>query len=81
MTAARRRDDDACPTQEEVREARRIAGISQDRAAELVHLNSHARWSEYERGIRRIDIARFELFRIKTGQHPDYVPRGQAITG
>jgi len=82
MTAeeTRENDNDGFPTKEEVAEARRIAGVSQERAAQLVGLTSHTRWSEYERGVRRMDPMRFEMFKIKTGQHPDYVPRGQAIT-
>lgn len=66
------------PSKEEVREARDIAGVSQMLAAELAHLGSVARWSEYERGLRNMDSARFELFLIKTNQHPDYGPRDAA---
>ena len=80
MTAEESRDNDGFPTKEEVQEARRRANVSQERAAQLVGLTSHTRWSEYERGVRRMDPFRFELFKIKTNQHPDYVPRGQAIT-
>lgn len=79
-TETERRDGGAKPSKEEVQAARRAAGISQKDAAELVHLSSFTRWSEYERGERNMDEARFELFKIKTGQHPEYVPRGQAST-
>lgn len=64
------------PSKEEVLEARDIAGMSQGQAAELTHLGSVARWSEYERGVRNMDAARYELFLIKTNQHPEYGPRG-----
>lgn len=58
------------PTPEELRALRRAAGISHSKAAALVHLGHGKRWHEYEAGSRNIDKARFELFLIKTGQHP-----------
>jgi DNA-binding transcriptional regulator YiaG len=54
------------PTNEEVRAVRRAANVSQSKAAAMVHLASGSRWSEYERGTRRIDLARWELFLLKT---------------
>jgi hypothetical protein len=59
------------PTPEELRALRRAAGISHSKAAALVHLGHGKRWHEYEAGQCNIDKARFELFLIKTGQHPD----------
>lgn len=58
------------PTSEELRALRRAANISQSKAAALVHLSNGTRWYEYESGKRNIDPARFELFLIKTSQHP-----------
>lgn len=58
------------PTPENIRRARDGADLTQADAAELVHLGSAKRWSEYERGAQAIDVARWELFLIKTGQHP-----------
>lgn len=55
---------------DQVRAARVRAGLTQDQAAYLVHLSSGIRWSEYERGIRNIDQARWELFLLLTEQHP-----------
>lgn len=67
------------PTPENIRAARDAAGLTQAEAAELAHLGHPTRWSEHERGIHAIDSARWELFLIKTGQHPGYRPkRGQA---
>lgn len=40
----------------------------------LVYLNRGETWSEYERGVRPIEAARWELFLIKTGQHRMYRP-------
>lgn len=56
------------PTPEAVRAARAAAGLTQAAAAALVHLGEAMRWSEYERGVRTIDMARWELFLLKTGQ-------------
>lgn len=53
------------PTPEEVTAARAAAGLTQKEAAELVHLGSGVRWAEYENGARNIDVARWELFRLK----------------
>lgn len=57
-------------TPEKVFQARQAAGLSQAQAAALVHLGSPVRWSEYERGTRTIDAARWELFLLLTDQHP-----------
>lgn len=57
-------------TPAEILQARTAAGLSQSSAATLVHLSSGLRWSEYERGVRNIDPARWELFLLLTGQHP-----------
>ena len=60
------------PAPSEIADARLRAGLSQAAAASLVHLGSKSRWYEYERGSRPIDPARWELFLLKTGQHPDW---------
>ena len=57
-------------TPAEILKARHTAGLSQSAAAALVHLGSGMRWSEYERGTRNIDPARWELFLLLTDQHP-----------
>lgn len=58
------------PSKEAVRTAREAAGQSQAEAAALVHLGHVSRWSEYERGIRDMDVARWQLYLLLTGQHP-----------
>lgn len=63
-----------CPGCVAVRSAREAAGLTQPEAAQLVYLNRGETWSEYERGLRPIDAARWELFLIKTGQHRMYRP-------
>lgn len=62
----------ASPSPEEVRAARTAAGLSQEQAAQLVHLGSRFHWSKVERGIHAMDPARWELFQIKVGIHPEY---------
>jgi transcriptional regulator with XRE-family HTH domain len=80
MTTVRRSSGAPPPSKEDVIAARRASGLTQEEAAKLVHLKSYTRWSEYERGDRNIDAARFELFKIKTGQHPEYLPRSKVLT-
>lgn len=67
------------PTPEAIRDAREAAGQNQAQAAELVHLRSPMRWSEYERGVRQIDAARWELYLLLTGLHPRL--RAEPISG
>lgn len=62
------------PDAEAVFVARAKTGLSQTQAAKVAGLSSASRWSEYERGVRVIDMARWELFLIKTGQHAHYRP-------
>lgn len=62
------------PTPDNIRRARDGADLTQAEAAELVHLGSAKRWSEYERGTQAIELARWELFLIKTSQHEDFAP-------
>jgi hypothetical protein len=59
------------PNPDEVRAAREDAKLDRASAASLVHLGHAVRWAEYETGQRCIDTARWELFLLKTGQHPD----------
>lgn len=58
------------PTPDTVLASRLAAGLTQAQAAALVHLGNVMRWSEYERGVRRIDTARWELWLLLVGQHP-----------
>jgi hypothetical protein len=70
----RRMSIPAPPTAEAIKAARLDAGLTQSEAAEFVYLGDVARWSEYERGVKRIDVARWELFLIKIGKSPYYRP-------
>jgi transcriptional regulator with XRE-family HTH domain len=53
------------PDKIKVAKARADAGLTQREAAELVHLSTPGRWAEYESGVRNMDAARWELFRLK----------------
>jgi hypothetical protein len=57
-----------------IREYRKRAGLTQAQAATLTMLAHKIRWSEYERGVATMDVARWELFLLLTGQHPHYAP-------
>ena len=59
------------PTTDEIRAAREVSKLDRAAAAALVHLGHAVRWAEYETGARGIDMAKWELFLLKTGQHPD----------
>lgn len=61
---------DATPTA--VAAARAHAGNSQAQAAAVAGLGAGARWAEYERGVRTIDVARWALYLLATGQHPNF---------
>lgn len=58
------------PTAAQVLRARQHAKLTQLQAARLVHHESLQRWSEYERGIKQMPLARWELFILLTRQHP-----------
>lgn len=55
------------PTPAEIKEVRMLAGLTQQKAAELVHRADGARWREWEGGKYEIDMAVWELFLVKTG--------------
>ena len=55
------------PTPADVKSARIAAGLTQTRAAAVIHKKLLA-WQRYESGNRKMDAAYYELFLIKTGQ-------------
>jgi len=68
------------PTTDEIRAARADANLDRAQAAALVHLGHAVRWAEYETGVRTIDVARWELFLLKTDQHPELkAPRRRVV--
>ena len=57
----------ANPTPDEIRAARKLSGLTQREAAELIYASQSA-WEDWEQGRRRMPPGLFELFRIKTGK-------------
>ena len=55
------------PSAAAIRSAREAAGLTQERAAELVHCQRLA-WVRWESGARVMDAAHWELFRIKAAK-------------
>lgn len=66
---------DLSPTPEQVKDARLRADLTQQQAAELIYRNQPQRWSEFERGIQAMPASDWELFLVKTNQHPQYGSR------
>ena len=55
------------PTPQQVRDARKSAGMSQEAAALTIYASARA-WQDWEGGQRRMPGGMLELFRLKTGQ-------------
>jgi putative transcriptional regulator len=55
----------------DVRAARKAAGLSQTAAGALCHRSLRA-WQDAEAGKRNLDQAAWELFLLRTGQHPTH---------
>ena len=62
------------PTAQQVAHLRSKAGMTQQQAAELVGLTNYKAWHKVEAGLQPMDIGRWELFLIKTGNHELYKP-------
>lgn len=52
------------PTPEQIKQARKQAGLTQTAAATLIHKQLRA-WQQYEAGDRKMDTAYWELFLSK----------------
>lgn len=52
------------PTPDEIKQARKEAGLTQTQAAELVHAKMRT-WQDWEGGKAKINLAAWELFLIK----------------
>lgn len=55
------------PSPVEIKAVRLLTGLTQQKAAELVHRADGARWREWEGGKYEIDLAVWELFLCKAG--------------
>lgn len=58
------------PTPEAIKGARRAAGHTQAQAAACVHRASFRAWQRWEAGDCPMDLDAWELYLLKTGQHP-----------
>jgi putative transcriptional regulator len=63
--------DKPTPTPADIRAARKAAGLSQTAAGALCHRSLRA-WQAVEAGDRTLDLAAWELFLLRTGQHPSH---------
>ena len=63
------------PNSKEIRTARERAGLTQAQAAELVHYAFSTAWGRVEQGLTPMPMDKWELFLIKTNQHPQFKRR------
>lgn len=56
------------PATEEIKQARKNAGLTQEQAANVVLSPSRRTWQEWEHGKNKMPPGLFELFLLKTGQ-------------
>lgn len=56
-------------TPDEIRSTRKAAGLTQAASARLVHVAIRT-WKQYEAGDRTPHVAMWELYLLKSGQHP-----------
>lgn len=59
------------PPEEAILAARKVAGLTQDEAAKLVNRTPQW-WHTAETGVRAMDPTTWELFLLKTNQHPNF---------
>lgn len=62
------------PQPDQVKLTRKALGFTQKESAEMVNCSLRA-WQLWEAGDRAMPAGTWELFVIKTGLHPLYVPR------
>lgn len=68
------------PTPSEITATRQAAGWTQAKSAHMVHV-AIGTWKQYESGIRTPHVALWELYLLKTGQHPTHtIAEKQPVT-
>lgn len=60
------------PTPEDIRQARHAAGLTQPVMAAIIGLTGRRAIQEWESGRDTANVALWELFLLKTGQHPTH---------
>ena len=72
------------PTPEDVLKARKAAGLTQEAAGQVVGRHNRE-WRKWESGTVGMTDSTFELFLLKTGQHPTLTlnphPPAAAVSG
>lgn len=58
------------PTPADIIQARQRAGHTAAQAAKLVHIARGQTWLDWEAGRRNMPQASWELYLLRTGQHP-----------
>jgi putative transcriptional regulator len=67
------------PTADEITTTRQTAGLTQAKSAHLVHV-AIGTWKQYEAGTRTPHVALWELYLLKSGQHPTHIITEKPIT-
>lgn len=57
------------PTTDQLSAAREQSGLTQQKAADLVHVDIRT-WRRWEDGERAVNLAAWELFLLRSHQHP-----------
>lgn len=65
----------APPPPEDIVTARLLAGHTQAEAAAIVHRPGYRSWQNWERGSAQMPVDAWELYLLKTGQHPVHTLR------
>ena len=59
------------PLPSDIRAARKASKLTQTAAGQLCHRSLRG-WQDAESGLRKLDPAAWELFLLRTGQHPTH---------
>lgn len=65
------------PTTDQISAAREQSGLTQLQAAALVHVDIRS-WRRWELGERAVNLAAWELFLLRSHQHPTHVVKSRA---
>lgn len=67
------------PTPDQIRAAREAAGHTAEQAVALLWRDRRMTWVDWEAGRREMPAGLWELYLLKTGQHPELLlgPRGE----
>jgi DNA (cytosine-5)-methyltransferase 1 len=80
MASEKKKSRPGAPSTDHIRDRRKDAGLKQDEAGELLHTTKRV-WSQWERGLRQMHPAFWELFGIKTETLVRRRAKKQALSG